>query len=674
MAQQGSYWHHHIDPTTLSGEGYSNEAPEDAVPLVYQNENAIFVNPADLTHSNPSLFSQESQQLYPQVENQTASTISPVDRLVHANSLYPEASPSSSLDQSQHDPLNINPMNMAFDVDIYPTFSSSNLTRVDLSNDFPVQAYQPQSHVGSLAYSRSISQVSHTTSSMSGNTGPVDLWDITLPFFPLSNLEPRVLNLIAAADKSQHPPTFTIRNNVAVLDFTAFKEFLGNHPQAVRMTPSGAVGSKQADYHILALRTFQDVRPRRPPCTDEKSLPSNSMYQCTLGNGCSQYFKAKGDWKRHENTHFPQEFWLCGSGSCASNNRFLRKDRFLEHCNKAHPEAEITSESSNCFRYDVVGSQWPRECPYRSCGKNNFPTFDDRLEHVAKHYARHGHEHLLSTRNERSNDDQDRKGPGRRPFRRSSNSLPSKNRSDGSKDSGQDSSGAGSSGCTSSNTFSASSTPYWASNRPNNLQTRVSQNLPSSATEPTVTSTALSSGKVVAIRPPTSPGKETVYLIRTKEPKGHTLSEGKKYPISDSSPGNTRYHQSEPESTHRNILEVFKRMKNRRKTAKDQDTPVEQLLPRNLLKEHGLYTQIIPSHIIHNHHSHPVKRFVQEEVKAGPWITFELHNRENGSWIAFEYHSRQARDCLGEEIRRLDLIINKDRSSVLTCDLDGEHT
>ena len=115
-------------------------------------------------------------------------------------------------------------------------------------------------------------------------------------------------------------------------------------------------------------------------------------------------------------------------------------------------------------------------------------------------------------------------------------------------------------------------------------------------------------------------------------------------------------------------------MKNRRKTAKDQDTPVEQLLPRNLLKEHGLYTQIIPSHIIHNHHSHPVKRFVQEEVKAGPWITFELHNRENGSWIAFEYHSRQARDCLGEEIRRLDLIINKDRSSVLTCDLDGEHT
>lgn len=73
---------------------------------------------------------------------------------------------------------------------------------------------------------------------------------------------------------------------------------------------------------------------RRRSQNDGRRSVNTGPYRCTFG--CGYRTKRVFDWRRHEETHEPQELWLCSI--CASDNPFLvnRKDKFLKHAADKH--------------------------------------------------------------------------------------------------------------------------------------------------------------------------------------------------------------------------------------------------------------------------------------------------------------------------------------------------
>ena len=662
MAQQNSGWPDDIDATPLSSQGYSSEAPGDINPLVCESGSAIFVNPAVLTRSNPSLSctSRELNQFYQEANGQIHSTILPTERFAHASPVYPEASPSSSLSRAQQGVMNIDSIDMPLGADRHPTISPGNYARVSLLHDSRNQPYQRQSYVDSLGYSGSISQSSHTSSSMFGTLGATEIRDTTLQLIPLLNLQQHVVGLIVAANESKNPPTVSMHNNVPVLDFSAFAKFQRSHTSDVQMALSSTtISSEQVERHIVALQTFQHVRTRRSQRTDESSPPGSRIFQCTLGHGCSEMFKRKGDWKRHENAHFPQEVWLCEPLACAPGERFLRKERFIEPCNRVHPEVGVRSKRAESFRHEVFGSRWPRTCPFRTCRKSNFLNFDDRLEHIAQQHSRETYEPPVDSDSTKGNNDQDREGKDGGSFNSSQQFQSFKDCFHGSAHSGHSTFGAGSSDYTSSYAFTAPNSSCWTSNGSNNPETRVSPTTPNKCTKTIETTVANHNGQLVATQSRTPKDMERVQLLHLKETIDHAIKECEPCPVSHRDHGEAHCPRSTPETNHKNVFYVLKKLRNRRKPARGHDAPVERVPPRNMLNEHDLYMKMISSYLGLKQCSTPFERFVQQEVKDGPWFTCEF-SRSSGARFIFDFHGKQARDNLKEKIRRLDMIVNTD--------------
>jgi hypothetical protein len=168
---------------------------------------------------------------------------------------------------------------------------------------------------------------------------------------------------------------------------------------------------------VLWLRS----RAQKCPPKQYMNLPSRDetkIYQCTLG--CNQAFIRKADWMRHEiECNYPQEGWLCniqttsavnGASTCSycpikdpsmdhatkvhsahtfchtkplKVRIFLRKEKFVKHCDKFHPSLDSTEQADRAHFW--IHSEFPSGCGF--CNEMmNYSTCYDRFEHIAIHF------------------------------------------------------------------------------------------------------------------------------------------------------------------------------------------------------------------------------------------------------------------------------------------------
>ncbi|PHH60121.1 hypothetical protein CDD82_2350 [Ophiocordyceps australis] len=152
---------------------------------------------------------------------------------------------------------------------------------------------------------------------------------------------------------------------------------------------------------------------------DKNAFPC--LYQFA---GCHSSFPGKNEWKRHVNTiHVRDESWICTKGDCllvdiVSHHEprlcstgypqrgrvFNRKDLYLSHLNRAHPQMlpgrpspatrrwqsavpERLADEAFCRRVSLPSEML---CPFGTCSEAFHGTmaWDDFLEHVADHQKR----------------------------------------------------------------------------------------------------------------------------------------------------------------------------------------------------------------------------------------------------------------------------------------------
>lgn len=122
---------------------------------------------------------------------------------------------------------------------------------------------------------------------------------------------------------------------------------------------------------------------RRRSQTDGRRSVNKGPFRCTFG--CGYETKRAFDWRRHEETHEPQELWLCDI--CRQRdtlNPFLvnRKDKFLRHVSDKHNGASVENvleKSKVDFRPRAVHG-----CPM--CELDKAWSWDERCKHVLGHF------------------------------------------------------------------------------------------------------------------------------------------------------------------------------------------------------------------------------------------------------------------------------------------------
>ncbi|KAE8444618.1 hypothetical protein EG329_014449 [Mollisiaceae sp. DMI_Dod_QoI] len=171
---------------------------------------------------------------------------------------------------------------------------------------------------------------------------------------------------------------------------------------------------------------YQSLAPRRqslePPKKRRKRSRDPSQqrdFQCThidhSGRHCLQESSNFTDWKRHEETHWPQRRWecliegtfpnitcsICGGyidpdfqqfrrthAGCFNQRPrkghvFPRKDKLVPHVRIEHG----CEPNLDAWHYPIP-SNWRPQCGF--CGRESFSDWDDRCDHVGKHFSAEG--------------------------------------------------------------------------------------------------------------------------------------------------------------------------------------------------------------------------------------------------------------------------------------------
>jgi hypothetical protein len=131
---------------------------------------------------------------------------------------------------------------------------------------------------------------------------------------------------------------------------------------------------------------------RRRSQNDGRRSVNKGPYRCTFG--CGYRTKRAFDWRRHEETHEPQELWLCKiCGHNDTHNPFLvnRKDKFLKHVTDKHGSsaaAETVLDKSKlefvpratlgCLFCEVKSVNWDERC------RHVLGHFEDEVERSMK--------------------------------------------------------------------------------------------------------------------------------------------------------------------------------------------------------------------------------------------------------------------------------------------------
>ena len=124
------------------------------------------------------------------------------------------------------------------------------------------------------------------------------------------------------------------------------------------------------------------------PIRVKDDAKTKGKWKCTLG--CAWSHSDKGNWKRHERTHYPPAIWLCRHPDCSRKSPkarvSFRKDLVKRHSKSHHGEDLDDNEIEKC-RTTVSDSQFPRECVFGNCMKT-FSSFDERSSHIEAHLER----------------------------------------------------------------------------------------------------------------------------------------------------------------------------------------------------------------------------------------------------------------------------------------------
>ncbi|OJD26659.1 hypothetical protein ACJ73_01958 [Blastomyces percursus] len=192
-----------------------------------------------------------------------------------------------------------------------------------------------------------------------------------------------------------------------------------------RRSTRNCVVLKPAPKQVRKLKSGRSIRG--PYSSRSQQKPSDRQFICVFAQyGCQSTFSAKNEWKRHVSSqHLQLGFYRCDVGCCnvsnpeasSSDNRtsssqnlrspndFNRKDLFTQHQRRMHsPWASSNRVSPSKQEQDAFNKSlekvrkrcWieRRKAPRRSicnfCGWEFSGTYcwDDRMEHVGKHYEK----------------------------------------------------------------------------------------------------------------------------------------------------------------------------------------------------------------------------------------------------------------------------------------------
>jgi hypothetical protein len=128
----------------------------------------------------------------------------------------------------------------------------------------------------------------------------------------------------------------------------------------------------------LVEKYISACRRRRSPNDGRRSV-NTGPYRCTFT--CGYQTKRAFDWRRHEETHEPQELWLCNL--CSTTSPFLvnRKDKFLKHIADKHAHGDV----EHVLKESQVPFVPRDELGCRFCGARS-GTWDERCRHILGHY------------------------------------------------------------------------------------------------------------------------------------------------------------------------------------------------------------------------------------------------------------------------------------------------
>jgi hypothetical protein len=149
-------------------------------------------------------------------------------------------------------------------------------------------------------------------------------------------------------------------------------------------SPDPTYSLAKANHHLdsltLALieKYISTCRRRRSPNDGRRSV-NTGPYHCTFS--CGYRTKRTFDWRRHEETHEPQELWLCSV--CSISTPFLvnRKDKFLKHVADKHGARDV----EQVLEKSKVAFVPRAKLGCRICGERS-ASWDERCRHVLGHY------------------------------------------------------------------------------------------------------------------------------------------------------------------------------------------------------------------------------------------------------------------------------------------------
>lgn len=131
---------------------------------------------------------------------------------------------------------------------------------------------------------------------------------------------------------------------------------------------------------------------------------ADRTYACSFRMyGCESTFSSKNEWKRHfSSQHLKLNYWRCDLKGCFAApkgpNDFNRKDLFTQHLRRMHapwtgknnpsPEekAKFDETLEEHHKRCLQTPRRPPENSYCHTCKRAFPNWQDRMEHMSKHY------------------------------------------------------------------------------------------------------------------------------------------------------------------------------------------------------------------------------------------------------------------------------------------------
>lgn len=221
----------------------------------------------------------------------------------------------------------------------------------------------------------------------------IELWchDFLNADTDISLFEDRITGLATAID-GEHQPVmgYTRQQHLKMRDArprTNISPLLQSayDPPSDYNTPSGQNSHLPSPTRTLVEKYVAACRRRRSQ-TDGRRSVNTGPFKCSFG--CGYRTKRAFDWRRHEETHEPQELWLCEL-CCQTDtlNPFLvnRKDKFLRHAADKHPE--YTAESVLDRSKVSYVARTAEGCPY--CGVGDSVrgwSWDERCKHILRHF------------------------------------------------------------------------------------------------------------------------------------------------------------------------------------------------------------------------------------------------------------------------------------------------